>query len=200
MEHSESLDAKISRLVPRLPGYENIDVVLNTVNEGRRADYLFEDRSIIVEKKEIKAYNFDKNKRILGFFVQLRIKYDFPTSDTIDIENIDDQDRDTLFRIVQNDLDTVKDKIHEANKQVGNTASILGIKDFSGVVLLISDQIENLIPQAISIRAQTALDLPAKHGRKYSNLHSAIIVGRTKGFSIVIAHPGWQAALLRSAS
>ena len=182
---TSSLRYDIEQVLANMPGFENIDTLLKNVKEGKRADYLFEERSVIVEQKEITEWSSTrKQKDLQSFSEEMLYKYyqNYPEK----IPGIDDFSEDdvrTSERLVLEKLDPIKDLMHKANKQIESTKRLLEISNASGLLLLISDQMPLLFPHSFFARVRTALYILEEGKIKYSHLDAVLVIARASGFT-----------------
>ncbi len=150
-----------------IPGCVDIDDLMRREPESKKADYLLYDRNVIVEQKEYgnSPQHMEKGRRYQEYVGGLFKKYG------IDADALDDSNRDESFgllsaeevahlRKLKNDFyDKIKDEMHKANIQIQSTKRVLGLPDAVGVVLVIFDRVNGIMPDVISQRVFRAFDI-----------------------------------------
>lgn len=151
-----------------VPGAEEVDVLPFTREQDalrlRRADFLFDSRSIICE---IKALETDTSPKFIALLKQER--FDLPPGDYSVQELFSTRSNgEELFRNATTVVATaVADGLAEANRQIGDTKKLLGIAAADGIVVILNGMVEVLGPQLVIKRILERLEKLADDGTSY---------------------------------
>ncbi len=182
----ESVLAKfVGKVLPTLPGFESLDVLSKgTEWTGKVADYLFDNRTIVAEQKDVSKYKFRFGRGYADFRSRMIQKYGLsPITGFARFDLLSKEEKAEIFRIQSESMDVFKDLIHEANKQIGNTKSQIGLAEASGLLILICDSNNMLLPLPLKHRIISALDIKEGSSYKYINIDAVLVILRAKGFS-----------------
>lgn len=158
-----SLDKTITGELERLEGCEEIDSIISKGERRKRADYLLSSRSIIVEKKNIEAFAARERLAMEQYDIILRTKYGpHPSRPRTYYERATPEEKAKLKSLVQSDADKIKTVISSAKRQIRETKEIFNIPDASGVVLLISDGLDYVLPATINHRSYAVFNEEAR--------------------------------------
>jgi hypothetical protein len=151
-----------------VPGAEQVDGLAFTREQEKlrlkRADFLFDSRSIICEIKTLEA---DTSPKFIAFLKQEG--FDLPPGE-YSVQQLfstrpNGQD---LFRKATNLIATaVADGLAEANRQIGDTKKLLGITAADGIVVVLNGMVEVLGPQLVIKRILERLEKLADDGTSY---------------------------------
>lgn len=177
----------LGRVLPTLPGFESLDVLSNETRwTGKVADYLFDNRSIVAEQKDVSNYKFTFGRGYADFRRRMIKKYGLnPSTGFARFDLLSEEEKAEVFRIQIGAMDIFKDLIHEANKQIGNTKSELGLAEASGLLILICDSNNMLLPLPLQQRVISALNIKEGVSYKYIHVDAVLVVLRAKGFNLV---------------
>lgn len=153
------MEERFERFAMTLPGAESIDALKLDTGGGQRADYLWRDRSVVVEVKRLKGDPQDKVDRTID---ELSKREDFPVHlGSAPVDKVLGQLPDgaeLLRKLLQAAMRSVEAAFRDAKGQIANTKKLLGLDDALGVMVLLNPDIESLDPvnvgQEISKRIQ----------------------------------------------
>lgn len=142
--------------ISTIRGYENIDKIMR----GDRADYLLYDRKVIVEQKEFEnsPQHNEKGRLQQAYILQLFEKYgiDPHSQDRAYLQEqrkrLSEEEAAQLENLRDNFYNKIKVNIHKANNQISSTKNVLGLPNAVGVVLMVFDRINGIIPSVIEER------------------------------------------------
>ena len=147
-----TLRARFEAFVQTLDGFENIDGLLKgTALPGKkRADYLFQNRSIIVEQKSLEIDPADKPQKFIEQLVQEGKLLFWGTLSTEAIfrrmPNGDDLRRQMTLKIGK----VIDDNVRHADKQVRDTREIFDIGGAAGILVLLNEDATTLFPDIVT--------------------------------------------------
>jgi len=130
-----------------LPGAECIDDLALDTARGQRADYLWRNRSVVVEVKTLRG---DPQEKIDRMVDELSEREDFPVfygrapADKVFGHLPDGQH--LLGRLHEKVVRSVEAGFRDARRQIINTQKVLGLADALGVLVLLNADIEALDP------------------------------------------------------
>lgn len=137
------LEERFERFALTLPGAESIDALSLDNSGGPRADYLWRERSVVVEVKILRG---DPQEKIDGMFEQLSERDDYPIfyghapAQKV-LANL--PDGDTLLRKLHEKVSRAIEKnFRDAKYQIDNTKKLLGLEDALGVLVLLNPDVE----------------------------------------------------------
>lgn len=130
----------------------------------KRADFLFDNRTVICE---IKALETDTAPKFVAFLRQEG--FDLPPGDySVQALFATRPNGPELFAKATNLVATaVSDGLAEANKQIADTKKLLGIPAADGVVVILNGMVEVLGPQLVLKRLLERLEKLADDGTSY---------------------------------
>lgn len=177
-----SLEDRFMTFIGRLDGSENIDNSLSNVEllYGKRADFLLNERKVILEIKSLKV---DPHYKIEERISPHRSRPEFPhfywksDLDTIlpylpDGEEI----RHNIFHAVTRAVQTALEK---ADDQIHATKGALKLESSCGVVAILNENIDILSPDVIAAKANQML-LKTKNGNiRYKQLSFVWIISES---------------------
>ena len=151
-----SLRKYVEDKISAIQGYENIDKIL----KSKGADYLLYGRRVIVEQKEFEnsPQHRKKGSRMQAYSEQLFEKYGInPISQdrsylSEKYKLLSEEEATHLSKLRNDFYDKIKDDIRDANKQIESTKKALGLPEATGVVLMIFDRINSIMPSVIENR------------------------------------------------
>lgn len=151
-----------------VPGAEEIDVLLFTKDQDalrlRRADFLFDRRSIICE---IKALETDTSAKFVALLKQEG--FDLPPGEYSiqQLFSTRPNGRELFARATTLVATAVADGLAEANRQIGDTKKLLGITAADGIVVILNGMVEVLGPQLVVKRILERFEKLADDGTSY---------------------------------
>jgi hypothetical protein len=141
--------------IEKIEGYENLDTLLPQVDKQRRADHLIYNRKVIIEEKEYRSSpeHNAKGMDLEAFYesISKKYKFDFYSPPPGYLENLTEEESEEFRKLKGKFSKKIKDKVHEANKQIAATKEIeiLGLQKSIGVALIIIDQIPGILPEVV---------------------------------------------------
>ena len=142
------MEARFHQFAMQVAGAECIDEVVAVGSDpGRRADYLWRDRSVIVELKTLTA---DPQPKINQEIDRLSKRSNFPlivgeAPLANVLRHIPDGD-EVMRRLHQKVMRSIEGAFRGAKRQVANTKSIFGLHDAMGLLVVLNPDIETLSP------------------------------------------------------
>lgn len=131
----------------------------------RRADYLFSNRSIIVEQKVLETDPIEKQRRSLD---RLRSENRIIGWGTFAL-NKDAfyklQDGEKLFKaLLDKTTSGIEGIASLADKQTRDTREIFGIPDAAGILIILNEGAQSLIPELLEYRIQDLFKIDNRDG------------------------------------
>ncbi|MEA9776424.1 hypothetical protein [Xanthomonas campestris] len=147
MKTVHEMEARFASFAMTIEGAESIDKILQSTHQGQRADYLWRDRSSIVELKVLRA---DPQIKVDSTFDELRKRDDFPlifgeVEASKVLAHLPDGD-EQMRRLHQKVMRSVEGAFRDAKRQIANTKRILKLEDALGILVLLNPDIESLDP------------------------------------------------------
>ncbi len=173
-----TLKERFETFVTMLDGHENIDQLLSgrEIRGKKRADYLFRDRSIIIEQKTLEQ---NPGSKIVQFVTNVIKERGIVVDDTMTAHQILDTQPDALS--LKNSLYLRTTKVLEglvegADKQTSDTRNIFDIPLAAGILVILNEKAITIDPYDIS-RKTAEMFLKRKAGRiRYRNNRLTIII------------------------
>ena len=141
------MEDRFHRFAMQMPGAESIDALVPGTTQGRRADYLWRDRSVVVE---LKVLTGDPSPKIDRAFDKLAQRDDFPLfigPSPVDkvFRHLTDGD-EQMRRLHQQVMRSTESAFRNARHQVINTKNIFGLDDTLGILAVLNPHIGTLSP------------------------------------------------------
>ena len=157
-----SLRKHIEDKISAIQGYENLDKIMR----GERADYLLFNRKVIIEQKEFENSPQHNKKGALqqNYTMQLFAKYgiDPYSRDQLYLQEkhklLSQEEAGQLDKLRDDFYNKIKVNMHKANSQIGATQRVLGLPNAVGVVLMVFDKINGMMPAVIRDRVTRTFD------------------------------------------
>jgi hypothetical protein len=172
------LKKRFEAFVRTLPGFESIDDLLHGRDPPgkKRADYLFLNRSVIVEQKVLEVDPKEKPQQFVDGLMQEGrfIAYGRHSTASLfaqlpDGERLNQQLFDKLTH-------GVEDAVRQADKQTRDTKEIFAIPNATGVLVYLNDQAGTLNPELV-LHKIGQMWLRRKHGQlRYPHNVLAIVI------------------------
>ena len=176
--------------IGRLDGSENIDNSLSNVelSYGKRADFLLNERKVILE---IKSLKIDPHYKIEERLSPHRSRPEFPhfywksDLDTI-LPHLPDGEeiRHTIFHAVTRTVQTALEKVDD---QIQSTKEALKLESSCGVVAILNENINILSPDVVAAKANQMLLKTRNDDIRYKQLSFVWIISESH---ILIAKDG----------
>ncbi|MBJ6983990.1 hypothetical protein [Luteimonas sp. MC1750] len=140
------MEERFHRFALKVPGAESVDD-MTLGAEGRRADYLWRGRSVVVELKVLRG---DPQLKVDRLFEEWGKRDDFPVVfgsvlATKVLQHLPDGN-DLLLKLHQTVMRAVEDDFRAARRQIKNTKKLLGLDDPMGILVLMNPDIEGFDP------------------------------------------------------
>lgn len=144
------MEARFTAFAMTVEGAESIDKLLQSTDQGQRADYLWRGRSVITELKVLRA---DPQSKVDSTFDELSKRNDFPVIfGAVDahkvLAHLPDGD-EQMRRLNQKVMRSVEGAFRDAKRQIANTKRILKLEDALGILALLNPDIESLDPISV---------------------------------------------------
>lgn len=166
--------------VEHLPGFERIDSLLSDIPEGRRADYAYLNRSILIEQKYKKGPSARRKRESLeAMFEQLTGESHHDIGQILDkMDSLRPDIRQKLFAAVSLKTNFVQTMFSDANEQIGSTVELLNLKWAHGLLAILNDHVNGEVrPAEINWRAERELYRRDEDGRRrYGNILSVFVL------------------------
>ena len=178
MDIGQSLEDRFLYFMDNHELVENLDDLACFQEE--KADYLFSDRDLIIEVKNIES---DPSFKLEELNENLKNEPDYPLF--FGEKNLTDvfehfENSDELSQIAYKKLTMqVERALEKAEKQIKNTRKKFGLDSAYGVVIILNDLVKVLDPDHIASRAAKFL-LKTNNGRyRYKNINSIVLISET---------------------
>jgi hypothetical protein len=155
---TSDLKDRFERFVTTLDGFEDIDALLKKCDPAgkRRADYLFSGRNVIVEQKTLETDPGDKAQNYVHRLIEenrLAVGYGTFVIDKDTFRDLPDGEK--LYKNLLHKTSSRLEKIaSDADKQTKGTREIFGLSDAAGVLVILNQGAESLIPELLDYRIQ----------------------------------------------
>ena len=187
MENSKSsLEIRFKEFLDNLPDSENLDELLTDApSEGKRADYLLDERNIVLELKSLES---DPEYKIDEFIDPLRTRSDFPVfywdADLTELL-APLQDSEVLQKKIFNAVTrSVQTALEKANAQIRSTKANLDLPSANGLVVILNENIEILNPRLVTGKVNQILLKRRRDGSiRYDQIGRVVIVSEGHIFS-----------------
>jgi hypothetical protein len=161
------LKARFQEFVKTLDGFEDIDALLKDHDPPgkKRADYLFSNRSIIVEQKTLETDPADKARKYLNRLMAENRLVGWGTF-AVNKDTFQDlPDGERLYKILLHKTTSRLEEIaSDADKQTKGTREIFGLPDAAGVLIILNQGAQNLIPELLDYRIQDLFKVDNRDG------------------------------------
>lgn len=162
-----TLEQRMISFLGSLPGAECIDELLgsDTQDGKKRADFLVEDRRIIVELKTLKVDPSHKVEEELG---KHRERPEFPrfygSADLSKVLSHLPDGQQIQRRILNSVTRTVEAAVRSAEEQIRDTRGIFNLEHSAGLLVLLNESIEILSPKVL-VKKVSALMYRTRSGK-----------------------------------
>lgn len=183
-----SLRKYIKDSIRAIPGCEDIDHLMRREPEGKKADYLLYDRTVIIEQKEYanSPQHTEKGRRYQDYADGLFNKYGVDP-DILNESNpngkfqvLSAEEAARILKLKSDFYDKIKDEMHKANTQIRSTKKILGLPNAVGVILVIFDLVDSIIPAVIHQRVVKTFEISKNGVPLYEHIDIFIYALRLK--------------------
>jgi hypothetical protein len=172
------LRARFEQFVRTLDGFEDIDVLLrgNDPPGKKRADYLFSDRTIIIEQKTLET---DPNDKPQKYMDRLKAENRFIAWGTVPI-GPGDKLHKTLIHKLTSVLET---DVSHADKQTRDTREIFAIPNAVGMLVILNAGAQVLTPELIQYRLMDLFKADMRDGSvRYPHNDMIIVISELHPF------------------
>src|SRR5262249_601334 len=177
---SKTLEQKFQDFMSQLPFVEVIDAlpIPDEFNEEKRADYLLENRKVIVELKTLES---DPEYKINEELDKHRDRDDFPLfygkqELSKILKHLSDGQK-INSRIFYKISRSIESAFRDANKQIRSSKRVFDCRNASGLLVLLNHNIDVLSPEVILYRSSqllTKTDDNCRHS--YDNITSVWLI------------------------
>jgi hypothetical protein len=171
-----SLNERFKRFISQLPFAEVIDdlEIPGAFAQEKRADFLIENRKVIIELKSLES---DPEHKIDAELENHRERNEYPLFyGKLELHKVlkhlpdGEQIQQKIFYKISR---SIEQSFREADKQIGATKAILNCPNSSGVLVLLNQDISTLSPGLISSRVSELLTKKDNDGKiRYRNVTS----------------------------
>jgi hypothetical protein len=173
------LKARFQEFVKTLDGFEDIDALLKDHDPPgkKRADYLFSERTIIVEQKTLETDPNDKPQKYMDRLMEENRFIGFGTFSTKQVfDKLPDGDK--LYKTLIHKFTSVIEGIaSNADKQTRDTRDIFGIPNAAGVLVLLNEAAQILTPDLLEYRMQDLFKTDTRDGSvRYPHYDMIIVI------------------------
>jgi hypothetical protein len=159
--------------------------------EGKkRADYLFQDRHIIVEQKILEKNPVDKPQKFAEKVMRDRRIISYGTTSTRSLFSTqpdpDKLQRDLMLHIAR----TIDDDVAYADKQTRDTRQIFSIPAAIGILVLLNESAEMLTPELIYYALAISFQRTKDDALQYTQNDGVILISEAHTLSV----PGFLCA------
>lgn len=174
-----NIDGRFKEFCSRFPGAENIDDLVagrGDIAGVKRADYLFENRTIVCE---VKVLSVDTSPKLVAFMRDHGID---PASLSAGRHIVEDlfkhlQDGEELFRRATDlAMTPIQDGLDDAAKQIGASKDLFAIPDAAGVLVILNGEMPIAGSSLILRRIEQRLNKKASDGNFYHRDVNIIVV------------------------
>ena len=177
----KNLEGRYKVFLTDLEEAESIDDLTLTreQQEAPRADYFFANRTVI---GELKALYEDTTAKIDAILDPYRNTQDWPIffgEQELErvLQHLPDRDRlrATIFRSITRSIEAVVEK---ANRQIRETKRTFGLRDASGLLIILNDAVDILSPDMVVYRVRRALNKRTSDGTlRYRHVSAVLLIG-----------------------
>ena len=161
-----------------LEGFEDIDTLLKNkdVPGKKRADYLFQNRSIIVEQKSLEIDPADKPQKFLEQLIKEGKLMFWGTLSTEAIfrrmPNGDELRKQLALKIGK----VVSDNVEYADKQTRDTREIFNIPGAGGILVILNEDATTLFPDIVTYALTNAFQKKIEDEYRYRNTDGVLLI------------------------
>lgn len=195
------LDERFRRFMDSRSWAESIDVLPMTSQQGsaQKADYLIQDREVVVEVKSVQKDMTDDFRRALEPFTR---EQDWPVfygkanvAPFLERHPRRSEIMPVLLKATTRALD---DQITKANKQIRETKRTFELPHAAGLVVYLNDRSEVVAPNVIAHRVDSMFRSRHADGRtRFSSIHAVLIVSATHFVNMAGVPPSLPCILIR---
>jgi hypothetical protein len=159
------LRPRFEQFVRTLDGCEEIDCLLKDRDPPgkRRADYLFSGRSIIVEQKALETDPSEKTQNYLDRLMAENRDIGYGTS--------------AYKNLLHKMTSRIEEIASDADKQTRDTREIFGVPDAAGVLIILNEAAQILIPELLEYRIQDLFKTDSRGGSvRYPHNHMIMVI------------------------
>lgn len=189
-----TLRARFEAFVKTLEGFEDIDTLLKNqdVAGKKRADYLFQNRSIIVEQKSLEIDPADKPQKFIEQLINEGKLMFWGTRSTEAIfrkmPNGDELRKQLSLKIGK----IVSDNVEYADKQVRDTREIFNIPRASCILVILNEDASTLFPGIVTYALKNYFQKRRDGEYRYRNIDGVLLISEAHP----VETPGFQKSFL----
>jgi hypothetical protein len=145
---NSDLEERVFNGILASPGAQDLEITLQDVPEGKRADYFLSGTKVIIEHKDYEdtLEHRQKAEALNNFGMSLVAKHKIARVDALRLEEfITGPEKAELYRLRGLIPRRIQKRMQAANKQVGSTKQILKIPDALGVLLYTFDRVSWMV-------------------------------------------------------
>lgn len=187
-----TLRARYEAFVRTLDGFEDIDALLKTKTLAgtKRADYLFQNRSMIVEQKSLEIDPADKPQKFVEELVRRGEMVFWGTLSTEAIfrrmPNGDELRRRLALKIGK----VIEENVRKADKQTRDTREIFQIPSAGAILVLLNEDATTLFPDIVAYALASTFQKKEGSEYRYSNVDGVFLISEAHPTEV----PGFQKA------
>jgi hypothetical protein len=190
----------VERLPKRFPDFERLDDTFpDTPENKRRADYLFRQRGVIIEQKELQSDRLKQLEAAERQHWEVMSKYGLSSAQFNELqtrfglndprmraaimpilERMSDDDKKRATTPLLNAVRFIEDGISNADKQIAGTKQLVGRDDLGGLVLFLTE-VGRYLPQNVNLAIQSLLN-PANC--RFAHVDGVVLFQKFKGVRI----------------
>jgi len=173
-----TLRVRFEAFVKTLEGFENIDTLLKNheVPGKKRADYLFQSRSIIVEQKSLEIDPADKPQKFVEQLIKEGKLIFWGTLSTEAIfrkmPNGDELRKKLALKIGK----VVSDNVEHADKQTRDTRAIFNIPDAGSILVILNEDATTIFPDIVTYALANAFQKKFGDEYRYRNTDGVLLI------------------------
>lgn len=199
----ESLKVRFENFLTTLDGLENIDILLSGQPKisSDRADYLAENRKLVIELKALETDTEWKLEKILKPY---RERKDFPIFfGTWELEKVLaalPEEKDLRQKIIDSLTTSIRSIFRKADNQVKYSKQLFNIPTAQGLLIVLNQNVEVLNPETVLLSLAHISSKRLENGElRYPNVHAVLFLsevhgttlpGNILGFPVLSAHLG----------
>jgi hypothetical protein len=142
---STALKQRFETFIKAFDGFEDIDLLLKENNPvgKNRADYLLQDRTVIVEQKSLEV---DPVSRPQKYADKLMAQRRLMMFGRVSTKTLSEDLQSEIFLDLAKNIDAI---VAKADRQTDDTRQIFSIRDAMGVLVILNEKARMLHPQVI---------------------------------------------------
>lgn len=173
-----TLRARYEAFVRTLEGFEDIDTLLESTTFAgkKRADYLFQNRLVIIEQKSLDVDPADKPQKFVEELIRRGEMVFWGTLSTEAIfrrmPNGDELRRRLALKIGK----VIEDDVRKADKQTRDTREIFRIPSAAAILVLLNEDATTLFPDIVTHALANTFQKKNGNDFRYSNIDGVFLI------------------------